>query len=228
MHITLALALTVFGAGVPLPGDDDDPAAVVLRLWCPNARDLAACKRLFDHPEVIGKAVQCYWVSDLHIIKQQKDPRAWLKRHLRVNTSGGDTIRISISGNIPRRDRAALANAVFYAWAPELGGSVRETMVDVAAERRAFDKAQKRLDAAHQRIRDAERAPRQDGPAGKLARVAAVQAAVAECRALRPDYEAAQERFGEAARRRPFVIAHLARGPHPPYLETMGRPPHGP
>jgi hypothetical protein len=228
MNVTLALAFAVFQAGVPLPDDADDPGAVVVRLRCPNAADLAACKRLFDHPEVLSKAVQCYWVAALPVVKKQKDSAAWLKRRLRVITSGGDTIRISIRGSMSKRERAALANAVFFGWAYELGGSgFRMKLADIATERRAYDKVLRQQKAAHRHFNEAMSAPREDGPAGKLARAAAVEAAVAEARALRPACDAAEGKLGEVARIPPFVIVHLARGPRSPGLETMGAPPHG-
>jgi hypothetical protein len=228
MHVTLMLALAGMAPAAPLPDQDKDPTAVVLRLRCPNAADLAVCKKLFSTQRVFDYAVQHYWVSGLPAVKAQKDPASWLKRHLHVTTSGRDTIRILVTGDMPKRDRAALANAVLSAWQPVLTGSgLREKFADVKAERRAYEAAQRRTEAARDRLADARHALTQvdrTDPAATKEASDALKAAESEYQCFEGAFVAARLRLGRAAAHLPFLVVHLADGPHDPGTEAWVEP----
>jgi hypothetical protein len=227
MHLTLMLTLAGLAPAVALPEPDNDAATVVLRLRCPSAADAALCKWLFIYEKVLANALRRRWVSDLAIVKQQKDPARWLGRHLRVKASGGEIIRVWVTGAMPRRDRAALANAVLSAWDAELtpSGVGKELQLgDTAAERWAYEEMYNRLRAIHLRNEQAlaafqaARSTAGEEKAREVSEAAERDEAAATSAGL-----SIKRRFEDAFNRRPYIITRLADGPCDKTLRECAR-----
>lgn len=218
MYLGLLLTVAGLAPATPLPEPaDDDPTTVVLRLNCPSAADAAVCKSLFGEPRVLGSAMSGRWVTGFPVLKRF----GWLRRHLHVKISGGETIRVWVSGSLPRRDRAALANAVVAAWLSAFwSAGVRQTFADIAPERRAQETKAALLRAAGRKLMQA-----QGDVAAARGRADEKKAMYALDRAAREEAEATAEwqpaslRFAQAQGRAPFTIVRLADGPRDAALE---------
>jgi polysaccharide biosynthesis transport protein len=87
-------------------------------------------KQLITSPMVLRTALKQPGISDLEVIKKQKDPLDWLGRNLQVTTpANAEIMQVSLSGASPE-ELATLVNAVVDAYMAEVVDADRRVRED--------------------------------------------------------------------------------------------------